>query len=846
MALQGNVGDPLSVSDASLFGGSTLDTSKVYVYVGSTSGNYTHGHWFYHNGSAWTDGGEWGAGVELDATLSYNSKAAQAKAVGDQFARTNTSNSIMWEKGSYDSTDGSFYTNNSRIRSDVFFGLSTGVEKVIADNGYTFLVFAWNSSGAFVGSFHTSNTFAANANNLNWVSSFDCNNFPDYKFKIGVKNSTGSTSITTSDGINIHFQHCDETLTKKYKAADAKTVGSKINALTDILDNKDAEIYAGVVPVQLEFDHGWINSSGVYDSTSSKFLSNVVSTTDLIKVTNGSAKKIYLVYFSAYTSLSEFIYGTYSAINIGASSSINSAYPYVAIESDATVTSNLTGILLEKKTIIDYLSHDKIEAIKAETTKMFDGINGKVIYTTTLASAAYVSFNYPFIIGNTYLIDNQLNRDTSYIQLYREDGTYKQIGPAKKNQIFSFVPEENFVSLRLYSNGTGTLTFSDKGLPYQIISGTIRQNTASLAPMIASSVSKGSNYGYAKKIYPQLLVCTDIHADWTRLNRAFNYNDENGNSAFTFCLGDVCDNPTQFSDYNWESYVLAHNKPILSTLGNHDVMTYTTSGTPYRMTNEQLYEYFFSSDLQSHNGEVHDDESLYWYKDITKTYSDGSGSHTKTLRVIGLNQFEFPPNADGDRQVYVFYSQDQVDWLIDVLDNTPANTYVLIGTHSSPTKNAVIQDNPWSSGDKIGTYLTYYDNGSQGDPDMLLKIINAWITGSNVTLVNTQTLAGTTVAIEVNHTFTAHANSFAGWICGHVHFDAYAIKEGYTNQKIIAFNCSTAVDGQQDGDLGRETYGKAQDAVTLVSYDFDNNKVRLVRLGADATIFGKLRQMVII
>ena len=70
------MGDPLIVSSASAFSGSSLDTTKVYVYVGADSGSYEHQHWYYHNGSAWTDGGLWGAGVELDDSLNNAAKAA--------------------------------------------------------------------------------------------------------------------------------------------------------------------------------------------------------------------------------------------------------------------------------------------------------------------------------------------------------------------------------------------------------------------------------------------------------------------------------------------------------------------------------------------------------------------------------------------------------------------------------------------------------------------------------------------------------------------------------------------------------------------------------------------------
>lgn len=45
-----------------------IDTTKVYLYVGSETG-YTFGNWYYYNGTAWVSGGKWGAdgGVNTNA-----------------------------------------------------------------------------------------------------------------------------------------------------------------------------------------------------------------------------------------------------------------------------------------------------------------------------------------------------------------------------------------------------------------------------------------------------------------------------------------------------------------------------------------------------------------------------------------------------------------------------------------------------------------------------------------------------------------------------------------------------------------------------------------------------------
>lgn len=62
------------------------DRTKVYVYTGSETG-YTAGHWYYWNGSAWTDGGVYqAAAVETDTTLTVAGMAADAKATGDEIS----------------------------------------------------------------------------------------------------------------------------------------------------------------------------------------------------------------------------------------------------------------------------------------------------------------------------------------------------------------------------------------------------------------------------------------------------------------------------------------------------------------------------------------------------------------------------------------------------------------------------------------------------------------------------------------------------------------------------------------------------------------------------------------
>jgi hypothetical protein len=370
-----------------------------------------------------------------------------------------------------------------------------------------------------------------------------------------------------------------------------------------------------------------------------------------------------------------------------------------------------------------------------------------------------------------------------------------------------------------------------------VLKDTIKNNNLGVESAVQTAVFKNNNYGYSNKIYNQFLITTDLHSDWIRFTRALDYSKENLNLDMVLCLGDVCDVPSQFPYFNWSENILNCDIPVLPIIGNHDACV-VGGGTVYQ-TDEYLYNYFFSSALQEHNGEQHDNNSLYWYKDIENSYTNSTGTHTNKIRIIGLNQYGL--GEINENRAYIYYKQAQIDWLIDLLDNTSNDTYVIILTHTAPSPNLNIVQSLWSDTTPIDLTSQY---SKISNKDMLCEIIDAWINGTNVNLTNTSTIGED--IISVDHTFTSHPNNFICWLSGHSHKDSYCIPTNYPNQKIILFNCTTAIENQQDGDLGRNLTGKAQDCITLFSYDWDNNKIRLVRLGADCSIEGYFRRFVII
>ena len=78
--IKAGYGAPLTASTSAAM----TDTNRVYVYIGTTSGSLTNGHWYYWDGSAWADGGNYNStGFTTDTTLTIAGAAADAKATGD-------------------------------------------------------------------------------------------------------------------------------------------------------------------------------------------------------------------------------------------------------------------------------------------------------------------------------------------------------------------------------------------------------------------------------------------------------------------------------------------------------------------------------------------------------------------------------------------------------------------------------------------------------------------------------------------------------------------------------------------------------------------------------------------
>ena len=161
-ALQQSVGDAISIADATNF--ADADQSKIYVYTGDDiQDSYQHGHWYWYNTTAtpnpkWEDGGVWGTAVHLeeDGSLTHSGQAADAEATGvaigelksqtDVLAKELKTSAILWERGSFNSSDSapptpSNYHSDYRARTPIEAPIVCGAGTTVTpdDGYYTFL-----------------------------------------------------------------------------------------------------------------------------------------------------------------------------------------------------------------------------------------------------------------------------------------------------------------------------------------------------------------------------------------------------------------------------------------------------------------------------------------------------------------------------------------------------------------------------------------------------------------------------------------------------------------------------------------------------------------------------------
>ena len=126
-------GSPLTASSTS----GMTDTTRIYV-------NTTNGHWYYYNGSAWTDGGVYQESEAGENSVYYN--ALTGVAANDSYIQLNAED-LPWIDGA--SYAGGAYTGSTDVTTAVFrVSKNTVIE--ISEQFRTRLTY-WDINGVYIG-----------------------------------------------------------------------------------------------------------------------------------------------------------------------------------------------------------------------------------------------------------------------------------------------------------------------------------------------------------------------------------------------------------------------------------------------------------------------------------------------------------------------------------------------------------------------------------------------------------------------------------------------------------------------------------------------------------------------
>lgn len=251
------------------------DTSKVYIYTGSETG-YNFGHWYYWNGSAWTDGGAYNsAGVNTDTTLSVSGAPADSKTAGDKItdlksALTNNATDcindiITLEKSLYENVNipkqlerGRYYTGG------YFYSLKYVRTRILPAGKYNIVVPSGYVWGATYYESDTSGTTYINERTGDLAIT------PENPFIISIRLSA-NTDLTTQD-INAINTDISITLVENTPTYPTKTVVSTmINEATAVpiaveyFGSKIAELYILGDTSKSYFVERYLMTNGVGD-----------------------------------------------------------------------------------------------------------------------------------------------------------------------------------------------------------------------------------------------------------------------------------------------------------------------------------------------------------------------------------------------------------------------------------------------------------------------------------------------------------------------------------------------------------------------------------------------------
>lgn len=303
---------------------------------------------------------------------------------------------------------------------------------------------------------------------------------------------------------------------------------------------------------------------------------------------------------------------------------------------------------------------------------------------------------------------------------------------------------------------------------------------------------KSSNYD---NNIPVIAHASDVHGDYYRLKNCLEYCDYLG-IRYVVLSGDfVVWNANDGLEWVYDLCKDYKVVPLIC-VGNHEM---------FGGTNAKTYSTHFNNFIAKYNYVVNSNETypLYYYKD----------DNTLKLRFIILNQYNNSSN--------IYYSQEQLNWFIDKLLNTPANYGVIVSYHR--IESEVVADEG-----KEFWRTRIWDNVLSTDPSSkpIQKIISAFIAGGTDTI----SYDGNTYSVDFSSKNSGV--QFISYISGHFHADIIGtIKGAETRQVSLGICCDNASYDKNSDRSKNGGKGAAQDTFNIYGIDRASNLIKIAKVG---------------
>ncbi|MBR4967714.1 MAG: metallophosphoesterase [Bacteroidaceae bacterium] len=204
--------------------------------------------------------------------------------------------------------------------------------------------------------------------------------------------------------------------------------------------------------------------------------------------------------------------------------------------------------------------------------------------------------------------------------------------------------------------------------------------------------------------------------------------------------------------------------------------------------------------------------------------------------------------------------QEQAQWFLDTLCNTPKDYSVVVLVHNPFSMNvSTVSDAKFC---QKGNHIAGAIATNNMVTDFIANAIEAFNNGSNYTekvvfngssiFLNTQTDGdGNAYSYEVSKDFSAKQSGakFLCYIGGHTHMDIIWKHNTYNQYQVSVATCNMSYAQCYKSDIKRNSLGGnrttdgdvSRDSFTAVSFDNDNSAVRLVKIGGTVTMDMELR-----